>query len=157
MEQDNVYAGPQSDVRLKSNNTSVMRLYTPTQVACGTLGGPVGLIYFLAANFGTLGKQELKQKTIIFGTVLLLALVLVLPLLPESFPGTPFTVAYILIAQQVASRYQMTKAQILESADYDVHSNWRVLGFGILCLIGSALAIFIPLMLLISTGIWQPD
>lgn len=153
---NNIYATPQSEVSSKVDAASLTRVYSPTQVACGTLGGPVGLIYFLASNFESLGQYELKRKTLVIGIVLLIALVAILPFLPESFPSTPFTVVYILVARQVAEKFQMKKSEIVASEFHDFHSNWRVLGFGLLCLVGSAIAVMVPLFLLSLAGIWNP-
>jgi hypothetical protein len=131
-------------------------MYSPTQVACGTIGGPVGLIYFLMSNFSALGQEDRKRKTLLLGISLIVALIAILPFLPESVPSTPFTIAYIIIARQVAEKYQMKKQAIIDSDIYDFHSNWRVLGIGLLCLVGSAIVIVGPLMLLILTGVWNP-
>ena len=152
---DNPYAAPLAAVQLTGTAHSA-RLYSPTQVACGTIGGPVGLIYFLKANFAALGNDRLESKTLLYGGLLILALLVILPFLPEKVPSSPFTIAYILTARHVASKYQMTKQAIAESPVYDFHSNWRVLGLGLLCLIASAIVIMGPLMLLAYLGIWNP-
>lgn len=152
--ENNVYATPESDVDAKLASASRIRLYSPTQIACGTLGGPVGLIYFLMANFETLQKPELRKKTLHLGIALIVALIVILPFLPESFPSMPFTVAYIVIGYFVAESFQMKKKEIIESEVYDFYSNWRVLGFGLLCMLGSIVVIAGPLMLLELLGVW---
>lgn len=152
----NIYATPKSSITNAASDTAVKLIYSPTQVACGTIGGPVGLMYFLMSNFDTLGKNSSKTKTLIIGIASIIVLVIATPLLPENFPGTPFTVAYILIARMVAEKYQMTKADIIDSDSFDFHSNWRVFGYGILCLFGSLIAFSVPLFALILTGVWQP-
>jgi len=151
---NDVNAVPKFDV--KENSISRILVYSPTQVACGTIGGPVGLIYFLMCNFKALGQEERKNATLFLGFILIVVLIVAIPFLPEKIPSTPFTIAYIVIARQVAEKYQMTKADIKNSALYDFHSNWRVFGFGLLCLAASAAVIMGPLMLLILTGVWSP-
>ena len=42
-----------------TQDSATTRIYTPKQVACGALGGPVGLIYFLWANFSILKKKKI--------------------------------------------------------------------------------------------------
>jgi hypothetical protein len=135
---------------------SPIRIYSPTQVACGTIGGPVGLIYFLMPNFEALGQKNKKKRTLLLGSVFIVTLIVVVPFLPESIPSTPFTIAYIIIARLVAENYQMKKTEIINSDIYDFHSNWRVFGFGLLCLTGSAIALMGPLTLLILAGVWEP-
>lgn len=139
-----------------SRKEAPVRIYSPRQVACGTIGGPVGLMYFLMANFDALGQPSRKNRVLNLGILFILALIIILPLLPEDMSSVPFTTAYIAIAYYVAERYQMNKQQIKTSEDYEFHSNWRVLGLGLLCLVGSVIAIMGPLMLLVMTGIWVP-
>lgn len=154
--ENEIYATPRSDVDVQPSEATPVFLYSPTQVACGTIGGPVGLIYFLMSNFGALGKEDKKKRTLVVGIASIVALIVILPFLPDSVPNTPFTIAYIIIGRLVAEKYQMTKAKIIESDLHDFHSNWRVLGFSLLCLIGSAIVIMGPLMLLILVGVWEP-
>jgi len=139
-----------------SENKNKANIYSPTQVACGTIGGPVGLIYFLHSNFSTLGNDKLKKNTLIYGSFFLLALLIALPFLPDEIPNTPFTVLYIVTARLIAEKYQMTKSAIIDSDDFEFHSNWRVLLFGLLCLIGSVLVVVGPLLILSILGVLEP-
>ena len=152
---DNPYAAPTAVVQDRSTDEPV-RLYSPTQVACGTIGGPVGLIYFLWANFSALGKISSARKTLIFGAILVLGLIVLIPFLPENVPSSAFTIAYILIARGVAEKFQKTKQEISDSPHLVFHSNWRVFGFGLLSLLGSAIVIMGPLFVLAALGIWNP-
>lgn len=141
----NPYATPASPVTDAA--VATIPLYSPAQAACGTLlGGPVGLIYFLHANFKALGNRRQQTTTLVAGLVLLLALIAVLPLLPENVPSAPFTIAYVLVARLVVERQQLTKQAIIDSPQHDFHSNWRVAGLGLLCCVGSALVIIGPLL-----------
>ncbi|WP_221932910.1 hypothetical protein [Thalassotalea sp. PS06] len=151
--ENNVYAAPDSDVNVQSNS-DVNKIYSPTQVAVGTfLGGPVGLMYFLMSNFGTLQKHDSKQKTLYAGIGLIVLLLLTMPFLPDDFPSLPFTVAYVIIARYVADNQQMKKQEIVESDNYVFQSNWKVLGMGLLSIVGSMLAILGPLLVLEFTGV----
>jgi hypothetical protein len=148
----NPYATPKSRVSEPSDRQ--VRLYSPTQAACGALlGGPFGLIYFLHANFNALENDRLKKKTLVFGTVLILSLIVILPMLPDKFPSAPFSIFYIIAARYIAERYQITKQGIIDSPRYDFHSNWRVFGIGILSLAGSALLIASPIFILAALDI----
>jgi hypothetical protein len=142
------YAAPKSNVSGPSD--CPIRLYSPAQAVCGALlGGPVGLVYFLHANFDALENDRLKKKTLVFGIVFILSLLVILSLLPEGFPSAPFTILYAVAAHYIAKRYQITKQGIIDSPQYDFHSNWRVFGISILCGVGSALLIAGPIFVLL--------
>ena len=146
----NPYAPPVSDVR---STTETVRLYSPTQAACGTIGGPVGLIYFLWANFSTLGNNRYARNTLIAGAVGIIALIALVPFLPDKGTNTIFTVLYIATARQVAEKYQMSKAAIANTPGFAFHSNWRVFGLGLLCLLASFIVVAGPLTLLDALGV----
>ncbi|UTW46100.1 hypothetical protein KFE80_04175 [bacterium SCSIO 12696] len=154
--ENNLYATPKSDISSSSKTVPSVLMYSPKQVACGTIGGPVGLIYFLAANFKAMGREDLRKKTLWLGISLIVVLIIMLPFLPDDVPSTPFTIAYIIIAYQVADKHQMTKQAIMDSESHDFHSNWKVLGLGLLCLLGSMIVLMGPLVVLMLTGIWNP-
>ena len=117
-------------------------LYSPTQAACGAaLGGPVAVAYFLWANFRALGKHAAAIRTIWLGVAGVLGVLVLVLVLPERFPSSPFTIAYVVVARQVATQMQMTKQAISASPVYRFHSNWRVLGLAVLCLAGSAVCL----------------
>jgi hypothetical protein len=153
---ENPYAAPGSVITATPRTGESIRLYSPTQVACGTLiSEPIGLIYFLSVNFSALKNDRLQKKTYIYGALLIIGLLILLPFLPNKFPGSPFTIAYMYIARHIAQTYQMAKQAITDSAQYDFQSNWRVFGFGLLCLVGSIIVILGPLMLLAALGVWR--
>ena len=143
---EDIYKPPQSQIEKKGEVSGKVKMYSPIQAAVGTIGGPVGVVYFLMANFEALGQAEHKQKTLVIGVVSIIALAIILPFLPESVPSMPFTIAYILIAYQVTNNYQMSKAAILDSDNHNFHSNWRVLGIGLLCLVGSIICLAVPML-----------
>ena len=143
----------ENDSVQNNNQINKVKIYSPTQVACGTLGGPVGLIYFLYSNFSALGNDRFKKNTIIYGCLFIFVLIILLPFLPDEIPSTPFTILYIVIARLIAEKYQMTKSAIIESENFQFHSNWRVLTFGLLCLLGSMLVLAGPFLILVMLGI----
>ena len=152
---DNPYAAPSATVADAGDAAETIRLYSPAQVACGTIGGPVGLIYFLRANFVALGNYRLARRTLISGFILIPALLISVIALPENFPNYPFTIAYIVSALYVSANFQMTKRAIIDSAIHEFHSNWRVLWLGLLCLVGSAIVLVVPLGILAFFGVWD--
>lgn len=145
------YATPRSDIGKDSDTCSI---YTPNQIMAGAfLGGPVGLIHFLRANFVTLGNDALAKRSLVYGAALIVALLVILPLLPEKFPGLPITIAYMVFGRQVANRYQLTGRAIDASTRYTAQSNWHVFGCGLLCLVASLIVLVVPMMLLGALGI----
>ena len=146
----NPYAPAISDVTSK---TEAVRLYSPTQAACGTIGGPVGLIYFLWANFSALGKDRYARNTLIAGVVGLIGLIALVPFLPDKGTNTIFTVLYIVTARNVAEKYQMSKTAIANTPGYAFHSNGRVFWLGLLCLLVSFIVVAVPLMVLDALGV----
>lgn len=142
---DNPYAAPRADLETLGD----IPIYSPRQVMTGAfLGGPVGLIWFLRANFLTLGDDRLARNSLIFGAILILALLLILPMLPPKFPSQPITLAYMIAGQQIAIKLQMTREAISTSTRFTFQSNWRVVGLGLLCLVVSVILLVGPMLLL---------
>ena len=138
------------------NTSRPIRIYSPTQVACGTIGGPVGLIYFLRSNFIALGNKRLARKTLVIGSASIATLIAITPLLPEKGTSFFFTAVYILTARHVSEKYQLTKDAIFASNNYTFQSSWRVLLLGLLCLVLSAAVVIALLFLSIALGLWHP-
>lgn len=150
---ENPYAVPRSEIAERNGDIPI---YSPGQVVAGTfLGGPVGLIYFLRANFITLGNERLAKMSLAGGAILMLALWVLLLLLPAGFPSFPITIAYMVVGQQVAIKHQMTRQAIGASTLYRCESNGRVVGLGLLCLVASLVLIMGPLLLFGMMGIVQ--
>lgn len=148
----NPYSAPTA--QLKDADITGVSLYSPTQVAVGAfIGGPVGLIYFLRANFLALQNQPLVKKTLISGIFLILALIALLPFIPENFPNVAISIGYVLIARYVVENYQMKKEAIENSENYIFQSNWKVFGLSIVCLILSAVVIMVPVFGMVYLGI----
>jgi len=143
---ENPYTPPDAAVPT-SPSVDIVKLYSPSQVFCGTLlGGPVGLIYFLRENFSALGDDSAMAKTVLYGGLLILGLLVIPLLLPKNFPSIMFVIAYIVTAESISEKYQKTKQEIIDSPQHDFHSNWRVIGFGLLCLAGSAIVLWGPIL-----------
>jgi hypothetical protein len=129
-------------------------VYSPMQAAMGALiGGPVGLVHFLRRNFLALGNDAAARRTLVLGAALVVALVIVLPLLPDRFPSSPLTILYVIVARVVAEKHQLTKAAIAASPEYAFRSNWNVVSMGLLCLAGSVIAIGGAVFALVMLGL----
>jgi hypothetical protein len=135
------YTAPAADITQHTYASG--RIYTPTQAAMGALlGGPVGVVYFLWANFNTLQKHTAASNTLKLGVMGIAAIGVSIILLPEDFPSLPFTILYVMTSGWVARKYQPSKETIAESEQFSLHSNWRVFGLGLLCLLGSTVVLF---------------
>lgn len=129
------------------------KMYSPNQIgAASALGGPVAVIYFLMVNFAVLKNEALKKETLVIGLIAIVAMWVFLPLLPDGFPSTPLTVCYVLVGRMVAERHQMTKQAIIDSPNHAFHSNWRVFGLSLVCLLGSVVVLLAPFFVLDVLG-----
>ena len=148
---ENPYSSPSAQLT-SATVVEKVGIYSPVQVACGTIGGPVGLIYFLKANFDALGNERYARNTLYIGIVLTLLLGVLMPFIPDDIPGSPFTIAYIVTALHISKRYQLEKQAIKSSNEYFQYSNWRVLGYGLICMVGSVFVLFVPAFTMVSMG-----
>jgi len=73
------------------------KVYSPTQGALGAfLGGSLASLYFIKQNYSALNNDEAISKTLLFGGILVFAVLAVLPFLPEDFPNMAIPIATIL-------------------------------------------------------------
>ena len=116
---DNPYQAPASD------------LNDPGQVFWGSFwGGPIAAVYFLRANYLSLGKFGEAAKALLFGSIFLIAIVLLLPFLPERFPNIVLPLIYWFSARQIATTTQVDKSGIEAGDRFVAASNWKVFGIG---------------------------
>ncbi|PPK50029.1 hypothetical protein [Marinobacter persicus] len=112
------------------------KLLSPAQIAGGAFwGGPLATVYYLRRNYLALGRDDYAQKTLVYGVLFVIALLVLLPFIPESFPNLVIPLAYCFAARQIASSTQMGKVQIEEAEGYTFESNWKIFGVGILTLL----------------------
>ena len=121
-------------------------VYSPAQAAFGSfLGGPLASVVFLRRNFQALGNYGAEKKTVLFGAIILLALIGILPFLPDKFPKMAIPIATIVVTRIIVEKNQFTKQSIVESDSLAFKSNWRVLWVSLLCLV-SFLAVAMAVM-----------
>ncbi len=124
-------------------------IYTPKQIFAGSvLGGPVALVYFLRSNFQRLGNASAAKQTLIWGTLFNLAVIVMLPFLPERFPKFIFPLAYSWAARAIADSRQLNNEAIAASDRYRFRSNWAVVGWSIALVVGTLVVWFGILLLL---------
>lgn len=132
---ENPYSAPQSVIASGRSITDneKRKIFSPTQGAAGAfLFGPLTGLYIVQANFASMSEDAKRSQSITYGMLLVVAFLLIAPFVPDKVPGFLFGLVYMLPTRAVIDKFQLSKAQILESEQYDFHSNWRVFGFGVL-------------------------
>lgn len=133
-------------------------IYSPYQVFAGAFfGGPIAAVYLVWKNFEALGKDSLARQTILWGSVLVLATVAILPGLPENFPPYILPALFGGLAFFIASQYQMKKEAIRGSNEYQFASFWRVVAVVVLSLIAVFVLIVAYLLILWALGLMKLD
>lgn len=128
------------------------KVYSPTQAALGTfLGGPAASVYFIAKNYGAMGREDGRMKTILFGSLACAVLLVILPFLPERFPNLTIPLINVVLVRLLVEKNQFTKASIAESSSFTMHSNWRVLGMS-LVFFAASFAVIVGFVFLLIHG-----
>lgn len=130
------------------------RIYSPLQIGMGAFfGGPVAMVYFLWQNFKTLDNQNGAQYTLAGGILFNVALLIVLPLLPEDFPSLVIPFLYALTALSIAATWQLRKDAIQHSVQYQFQSNWRVFFLSIALLFAWLIGAYVVGMWMNALGV----
>ena len=126
------------------------KIYTPLQIAFATLiGGPAAAIYILQKNFRVLGNKSAANKTILFGLILAVVLVITVYFTPDEYQipeyiGYVLLIIYISIPACIADSYQLKREDILKSDTYIFQPNEKVLGIAFVGWYALILIIGIP-------------
>ncbi|UXI04098.1 hypothetical protein [Photobacterium sp. TY1-4] len=137
---------------VNTQHTAITRIYSPRQVACGALGGPVGLIYFLWANFAIMKKKNHTKLTAVLGVVFIIGLIFSAPFVPPNIPGLAFTALYVVLAYLMSRKFHLDNNEIIASSEYTFHSSFRVFCITVICFWASYIVVAGPLHLLYSIG-----
>src|SRR5262249_22208391 len=87
-----------------------IKLYSPIQVGvAGFCGGPLATVHTLWANFRALDNPSGARHTLIWGSMIVLAVIGVLPFLPDKFPNLAIPLATLFVGQLIVRKSQMTK------------------------------------------------
>lgn len=110
-------------------------VYSPNQCSFGAfLGGPLASIWCIRRNFQVLGEAEAVRKTSLYGALVMAALFILMPMLPDRFPNFVIPLVTIIMTRGFVQAYQSSKQAIAESELLAFRSNWSVLGVGLSCL-----------------------
>lgn len=124
-------------------------LYSPTQAAMAAfLGSPLASALVMKTNFAVIGDSAGEKNSVKFGSMAVALLLCLLPFLPENFPGSVIPVVTIVTTRLLVEKYQLTKAAIASSEEYQFQSNWKVASVGLITgLITMAIAVALILVL----------
>ncbi|MGH8110056.1 MAG: hypothetical protein ACREO1_15215 [Arenimonas sp.] len=156
---ENPYAAPASkthDVQSVAEGEK-RKLFSPTQGAVGAFFfAPLTGLYIVQANFGAMGEHVKRSNAIIYGSLLVLAITLAFPFLPEKIPGTAFGLLYMVSTRIAMDKYQLNKQQIADSQQYIFQSNWLVLGVGMLGIFSYLLVVIAMFLIYAALGLVPP-
>jgi hypothetical protein len=117
-----------------------LRFFTSNQIALAAfLGGPVGLVYCLRANFLALGNIAYARRTVVLGTLGVLMMAATL-FLSERSPGPLIVIAEVVIARGAAAAFVK-----LPAGQYDLHRYPRVFLVSLISIPASIVAVGLPL------------
>ncbi|WP_243288704.1 hypothetical protein [Geothrix terrae] len=133
-------------------------IYTPFQVRLASfLGGPFAAVFTLHQNFKALQDTRGQRLTLGLGIAFNVALLALLPFLPERFPRQVIPLLYSIAAGGVASAKQLSKAQLEASEQYQRRSGWNVTGVVLVSFLAFCLVVFPPYLLLNHWGVLRLD
>ena len=128
------------------------QLYSTNQACIGAFfGGPLAAIFLLKANFDSLGKKSESRCTLIWGGLLLIVLLGIIPFLPDHILNY-IPIATAILVGLVVEQYQMKKEDIKLSEVYDFQSNLNVFCVIIICAALFIAMAFAAIFILNQTG-----
>lgn len=135
--EQNPYAPPKSNLRAPGViGDGGSKMFSPVQAGVAAfIGGPLAATYVIRQNFLALGNADQARKAMTWGLLLSILVVLLLPFVPDKMPNSAASIVYLVVTGQVVRKYQLTKAQIMESGQYSFQSNWRVFFVSILAVL----------------------
>ena len=130
------------------------KIYSPNQVfAAAFLGGPMAMVYVLWKNFQTLENPHGMHQILFWGAIFVIALLLLSPLLPNSWLDFVIPFAYPLAAWSLAESFQMSKQAIADSQAYEFESAWNVIAVSIVFLVAMIVVAFTWFFVLVAAGL----
>ncbi|MDH1012361.1 hypothetical protein N5J43_16145 [Pseudomonas nicosulfuronedens] len=134
LQQDNPFQTPAATLQNASTAVTGDPVYRVTAVGIASFfGTPIAGAWIMAQNLRRLGMPERRRQVWFVGTGLLVGLVL-LSLIPASFPVAPFNIVAVLTMHEYAK--QVTGKALVDHAAQSgaFSSNWRAFGVSLLFL-----------------------
>lgn len=115
------------------------RVYSPNQAAIGAfVGGPLVSVLFIKRNFKALGNSSGERKTLLYGVIVILLFLCILPTLPKSLPNMLIPLITIVVTRSIVE-YQIKKQDVAVANVPLFQSNWRVFWVSLGCMVLSLL------------------
>lgn len=143
---------PVADVAPISNASG--RWYSSGQITVATfLGTPIAGAWLMAQNYKAMGRESFARQALIFGVVATLIVFVLAAVLPDSTPNVLLPVVYTVIVQAIARAKQGPQFQAHIADGGLRHSNWRVVGIGLLFMV-VVLLFMVAVLFLIPESVW---
>jgi hypothetical protein len=126
-----------SNIGMNSEEQRVKRkLYSPMQAMTAAFcGGPIAVAYMLKQNFEAMNNAKFAYNSMVIGLLISLALVAIIPFIPEEVPNISIGMVWIVITHLIMNKYQLSKDQIVASSEYEFQSNWSVVAVSLLAIV----------------------
>jgi hypothetical protein len=123
----------QTPVNLTDAPAPWRQLYSITQIGVAAfLGGPMAGCWLISRNYRELDNHSAFATSVVtglFGTIALLAVVI---MLPEDFPTIPLHVACVVVISQIAKQLQGETLTAHQAAGGSFASWWAAVGWSLL-------------------------
>ncbi len=144
----------ESHSRQVVKNPSAKKLHSPLQVFVGSYwGGPLYAVYSVRKNFIVLGHAEGASKTLAYGSIFIVFLLVLLVFIPGDYPNIVIPIIYCSAGKLLVEKFQLNKAAINESTDFVFESNWKIFGLGFLFLIAFLAMCIVEILVLDYSGL----
>jgi len=115
-----------SNIIIDKKNTK--KLYSPYQILFSSLFfGPIVPVYFLTKNFNSLSKTTHAKITIFLGIAYVILFGLIMRIIKIDAIAFYTEIAGSFLIFYLATKFQMTRKEILQSTEYSFRSNWVVI------------------------------
>ena len=134
------------------------KIYSPSQVlAGGVFAGPIAASYMVTKNFDSLGRSKEARLSVFYGAILSLILLSCGPFVVRIFPLGVSKIIIPLVSgvvgRQIVEQYQISKAALAASGEYETQSGWLVAGVIVLSALFTVLLVFVSVFALIQLGV----
>ena len=130
------------------------RLYSSGQITGATLlGTPIAGAWLMAQNYKAMGLDLFARQAIIFGIIGTLIVLVLAVVLPENTPNILLPAIYTVIVQVIARAKQGADFLAHIANGGFKHSNWRVVGIGVVFMVFVFL-FFAAVLLVMPERLW---
>lgn len=111
-------------------------LYSPNQIlAVAFIGGPVATVLALKHNYDALGNAVGAELVVRWGIAFVIALLSLIPFVPQDFPQMVIPLAYSFAARGIAEGSQRSREQIAEDEGLAFMPTGQLLRFSLIHLV----------------------